>query len=109
MGFSGQGRTRYGPGSSMVHPDLAVAAARLMGRFFLRCENPAPYSMGNQENLMRLSMTIWALALASGAFTAPATAQRAELAQRKPNVPNEAKKPIFELQTAVNANDVANI
>ena len=58
---------------------------------------------------MRLPMTIFALALASGAFTAPATAQRAELAQRKANVPNEAKKPIFELQTAVNANDVANI
>jgi uncharacterized protein HemY len=54
-------------------------------------------------------MTICALALASTAFSAPAAAQRAELAQRKANVSKEAQKPIVELQAAVTANDVANI
>lgn len=62
---------------------------------------------------MKLSSTAFALLLATSglAMTAPAAAkQEAPVAAAKqPKVSNAARKEIAELQTAVNANDVANI
>lgn len=71
---------------------------------------------------MRPALTIGALALATAAFQfadvqsasaaqakSPATATETAPAQRKVNISAAAKKPLSELQTAVNANDVANI
>jgi tetratricopeptide (TPR) repeat protein len=71
---------------------------------------------------MRPTLTIGALALATAAFQfadvqpasaaqakSPATAKETAPAQRKVNISDAAKKPLSELQTAVNANDVANI
>ena len=58
---------------------------------------------------MRIRLTIFALALASVTFAASAApAPTAEPAQRKLNIAKAALKPLGELQTAVNANDVAN-
>jgi tetratricopeptide (TPR) repeat protein len=59
---------------------------------------------------MRIRLTIFALAFASVTFAASAApAPTAEPAQRKLDIAKAALKPLGELQTAVNANDVANI
>ena len=62
-----------------------------------------------------MKSTLTAVALAMGLFAATpafalqATAQPAPTPERKLNISNEARKALVELQTAVSANDVANI
>lgn len=61
---------------------------------------------------MKLTHAALALTLALGAGAAwptPAEAQKADKAQRKFNISSGARASIAALQTAVNANDVANI